>query len=165
MQAQIESYQFPQPKMKEDGGPPTIPLAVLLLPSSPKARTGREGAWFGQQRHSFSNILTGKREEFELRPGGRYLGTGFDRPAQSQAPKSSGKLPDPGVLASSRNIFTEGKSTKGRPRKMEMPILKGTKGVFDTKAPTKSRPTKALDVGVLGSSVNVFDLKPRRRRR
>ncbi len=154
--------------LKQPKGDELPPILLNLnVPLGPRAPKGKEGAWFSEQRHPFRNLLTGRIEEFALVGGKGYLSTGAEGPSKSSGSTKASTSPkiDAGILGSSRNVFTEGKPTKARPLIVEMPTLKGSKSLFDTKALSKSRPSKGPDVGVLGSSVNIFDVKPKRRRR
>lgn len=111
-------------KPPRDSGPPIIP--VVSLPSVGRKSGIGEKYEFGNKVNPFVNLLTGRVEQFSLRPlrpGQKgYLRTGLET--------SKPKKVNAGVLASSRNIFTEkgrsktskGSNTPSSPKvKLELP--------------------------------------------
>jgi len=128
-QAIVGAYQFATPTTKqkeggEGGGTPFI--LAIQVPLAPRGREGKGASWFGEERHPFANILTGKTEEFSLKPGGKYLSTGVDAGALNSAKMIYGRKGSPKSSVPERS--TKGTAPKGGAGD----LFKGVKGASAT---------------------------------
>ena len=121
--------------------PRDYPTPIVLPPwPSPPRKGGSKSAFeFRNLKNPFYNLLTGRLEEFELRPirpGQKgYLRTGLETFKSTRV--------DAGILDSARNIFSEGKKTGANSR-----TSKGTKTTPNAKLELPSH---------FSSARNVFD--------